>query len=46
VKNKRDSLNQKEAKLPLDTIMHSRFVSPEIYNEFQKANLISVRKIK
>lgn len=35
VKNKRDSLSQKEAKWPLDTIMHSRFVSPEIYNEFK-----------
>jgi len=43
VKNKRDALNQKEAKQPLNTIMHNRFISPELYDEFRKVNLTPVK---
>ena len=43
VKNKRDALNQKEAKQPLNTIMHNRFISSEVYDEFRKVNLTPVK---
>ena len=47
VKNKRDGLDKNdEEKWPLNVIMHNRFISPEVYAEFQTANLNPVKKTK